>query len=253
MAFQRYEVLKQIAKLLNASVGRPPHGQLQELSSKFYTVVPHSFGRSVPPVINTKAMVKIKLEMCESLSDIVVAQTILKSVAVTENPIDACFEKLKIEMTPLTKASKEFKMLKDYVKNTHGETHNQYTLEIEDAFEISREGEEARFAPFQSDTNRQLLWHGSRLSNFVGILSQGLRIAPPEAPVTGYMFDKGVYFADCVSKSANYCWPSAAPGASTSGVMLLCEVALGEMEEMTTSNYYADRARKKSGKQSVKG
>ena len=34
---------------------------------------------------------------------------------------------------------------------------------------------------------RQLLWHGSRLSNWVGILSQGLRIAPPEAPVTGYM------------------------------------------------------------------
>ncbi len=34
---------------------------------------------------------------------------------------------------------------------------------------------------------RMLLWHGSRLSNWVGILSQGLRVAPPEAPVTGYM------------------------------------------------------------------
>jgi hypothetical protein len=28
---------------------------------------------------------------------------------------------------------------------------------------------------------------GSRLTNFVGILNQGLRIAPPEAPATGYM------------------------------------------------------------------
>lgn len=28
---------------------------------------------------------------------------------------------------------------------------------------------------------------GSRLTNFVGIISQGLRIAPPEAPATGYM------------------------------------------------------------------
>lgn len=28
---------------------------------------------------------------------------------------------------------------------------------------------------------------GSRTTNYVGILSQGLRIAPPEAPVTGYM------------------------------------------------------------------
>jgi len=32
----------------------------------------------------------------------------------------------------------------------------------------------------------------------MGIMSQGLRIAPPEAPKTGYMFGKGVYFADMI-------------------------------------------------------
>ena len=68
-----------------------------------------------------------------------------------------------------------------------------------------RDGEAAAF---KDVGNRQLLWHGSRLTNWVGILSQGLRIAPPEAPVTGYMFGKGVYFADMVSKSANYCFAS---------------------------------------------
>lgn len=40
---------------------------------------------------------------------------------------------------------------------------------------------------------RTLLWHGSRLSNWVGILSKGLRVAPPEAPVTGYMVGR-LYF-----------------------------------------------------------
>ena len=55
---------------------------------------------------------------------------------------------------------------------------------------------------------------------------QGLRIAPPEAPVTGYMFGKGVYFSDMVSKSANYCHTSK---GSNTGLMLLCEVALGNM------------------------
>ncbi len=44
--------------------------------------------------------------------------------------------------------------------------------------------------------NKKLLWHGSRLTNFVGILSQGLRIPPPEALIIGYPFGKGVYFAD---------------------------------------------------------
>lgn len=49
----------------------------------------------------------------------------------------------------------------------------------------------------------------------------GLRIAPPEAPVTGYMFGKGVYFADMFSKSANYCYASR---GANDGVLLLCEV-----------------------------
>lgn len=49
----------------------------------------------------------------------------------------------------------------------------------------------------------------------------GLRIAPPEAPVTGYMFGKGIYFADMFSKSANYCY---ANNSTTAGVLLLCEV-----------------------------
>ena len=72
--------------------------------------------------------------------------------------------------------------------------------------------------------NKMLLWHGSRLTNFVGILSQGLRIAPPEAPVTGYMFGKGVYFADMSSKSANYCFTNK---ENNTGILILCEVAIG--------------------------
>lgn len=67
---------------------------------------------------------------------------------------------------------------------THGKTHNTFKLEVEQVFEVKRDKEEENF---KDVGNRQLLWHGSRLTNWVGILSQGLRIAPPEAPVTGYM------------------------------------------------------------------
>ena len=93
-----------------------------------------------------------------------------------------------------------------------------------------------------------MLWHGSRLTNFVGILSQGLRIAPPEAPVTGYMFGKGVYFADMVTKSANYCFTNP---ANNTGLMLLCEVALGGMNEKFYADYYANLL--PPGKHSTKG
>lgn len=72
-----------------------------------------------------------------------------------------------------------------------------------------------------------LLWHGSRTTNFAGIMSQGLRIAPPEAPNSGAMFGKGLYFADIVSKSANYCCVTGT--TENEGLLLLCEVALGNM------------------------
>ena len=119
----------------------------------------------------------------------------------------------------------EFQTLVTYVKNTHGSTHTQYDLEVLEVFKVVRHGEHKRYKPFQKWHNRQLLWHGSRTTNYVGILSQGMRIAPPEAPVTGYMFGKGVYYADMVSKSANYCRTSK---NEPTGLMLLCEVALGD-------------------------
>lgn len=138
--------------------------------------------------------------------------------------------------------------IKSYLRNTHGKTHSGYTVDIVQIFKVSRHGETERFQKFASTRNRMLLWHGSRLSNWAGILSQGLRIAPPEAPVTGYMFGKGVYFADMFSKSANYCYASE---ACRSGVLLLCEVALGDMNELLNADYDANNLPK--GKLSTKG
>jgi poly [ADP-ribose] polymerase len=132
------------------------------------------------------------------------------------------------------------------MENTHASTHSNYQMQLDQVFEVDREGENDRFKSFRK-TDRMLLWHGSRLTNFVGILSQGLRIAPPEAPVTGYMFGKGVYFADCVSKSANYCYPSR----DKPSILLLCEVAVGKSNELTQSDYYANKLPK--GKLSTKG
>ncbi len=41
------------------------------------------------------------------------------------------------------------------------------------------------------------------------------------------MFGKGVYFADMVSKSANYCFTSA---TNNEGLLMLCEVFLCGVE-----------------------
>lgn len=109
------------------------------------------------------------------------------------------------------------------MENTRAPTHN-FGLEVISAFSVERKGEANRYWPFKKLDNKRMLWHGSRITNYVGILSQGLRIAPREAPTTGYMLGKGVYFSDLSSKAANYCM--ATPD-NPEGILLLCEVALG--------------------------
>lgn len=154
-----------------------------------------------------------------------VAYKMMQSVG-ENNDVDHYYTQLKADIDVVEKTTEEFEMIQEYVRNTHAKTHSNYELEIVDVLKVRRHHEELRYKPFKKLHNRKLLWHGSRLTNFAGIISQGLRIAPKEAPVTGYMFGKGVYFADMVSKSANYCCTNV---KSPTGLLLLCEVALGNV------------------------
>lgn len=163
--------------------------------------------------------------MLESLMEMEVAYNMMKSVG-EHNDIDHYYAQLRADIDVVEKTSEEFEIIQTYVRNTHAKTHSDYELEILDLHKVRRHGEELRYKPFRKLHNKKLLWHGSRLTNFAGIISQGLRIAPKEAPVTGYMFGKGVYFADMVSKSANYCCTTV---GSPTGLLLLCEVALGNV------------------------
>ncbi|XP_071721412.1 poly [ADP-ribose] polymerase 2 [Rutidosis leptorrhynchoides] len=242
-----YEVLKRVADV----IGQHDRKKLEQLSGEFYTVIPHDFGykKMREFVIDTPQKLKRKLEMVEALGEIEVATKLLDDNAgMQEDPLLARYESLRCELTLVEANSKEFHMISKYMRNTHAKTHSDYTVEIVQIFRTSRHGETDRFSKFSSTKNRMLLWHGSRLSNWTGILSQGLRIAPPEAPVTGYMFGKGVYFADMFSKSANYCCASRQASA---GVLLLCEVALGDMAELLDADHNADKL--PQGKLSTKG
>ncbi len=65
-----------------------------------------------------------------------------------------------------------------------------------------------------------------------------MRIAPPEAPSSGFLFGKGVYFADLIGKSFRYSRPEISGGI---GTFVLCEVALGNMRPLLHSDCHADR------------
>lgn len=158
------------------------------------------------------------------------------------------------EMTPLGKKSKEFEHLSNYLLESVGATHGA-RYHVDDIFRIERNGEKERFHGSEfakiKTSNKLLLWHGSRTSNFGGILSQGLRIAPPEAPVSGYAFGKGVYLADCSSKSANYCCHYL---SDNTGLLLLIEAELSNpMYEISAGDSNAEARAKEKGYISTKG
>ena len=191
--------------------------------------------------------------MLDTLSDMEVANAIMKATtgkssdAASINLLDKRFKDLGMEeMTPLQHDSQEYRELSKYLIESSGQTHN-LRYRLEDIFRIERQGENNRFETSKfaklKDKNRRLLWHGSRTTNFGGILSQGLRIAPPEAPVNGYAFGKGVYLADVSTKSANYCNPGMSGNV---GLLLLCEVELSRpMYEIPTGNSNAQQEAEK--------
>ncbi|KAJ8495164.1 hypothetical protein ONZ51_g1849 [Trametes cubensis] len=254
------EVIAQPAGPTALSLGgfRPA---VEELTGRYYSIIPHVFGRERPIVIDNIDRLKKELELVDALGDMEVASKLIASAIPKDadgrpvNPLDAHFRSLQLsKMEPVARTSSEFSALETYTRDTHGATHRHYGVEVLQAFRVEREHETEAWmkAGYGSipDGDRLLLWHGSRTTNFAGILKQGLRIAPPEAPVTGYMFGKGVYFADMMSKSANYCHAYL---SDNTGLLLLCEVAAKPFLEQYQANYNADQDCKNAGARSTKG
>jgi len=223
--------------------------KLEELSKKFYTLIPHT--KTI--TIETDSIIKEKISMLEALKDILIANKFMKNNrtgSYSVSPIDINYKKLKTSITPLEKWTKEYDVIENYVKNSQAAIHNWFTIDLEEVFVIEREGEKENFKSFENLKHHRLLFHGSRISNYVGILSQGLRIAPKEAPVTGYFLGKGVYFADMVSKSAEYCRP---PKENPYALMMLCEVALGRPFQVAHTKFISKEDLDLAKYHSVKG
>jgi len=120
----------------------------------------------------------------------------------------------------------EFQLLENYFNNT-AENRN---YSISTIYRVQRKGEAERISKWKSIPNHFLLWHGTDVSSFMGILSEGLKL-----PLHHGNFGKGIYFADMFSKSINYC-SNASPDPENQSIqlLLLFEVALGKIFEVNT-------------------
>lgn len=178
--------------------------KVSELTSQYYELIPLSQYRDqIAPPINNVHMLKQQYDNLDGLSNIEYATKVLLGALLKQkemNPVDYVYHALNLNIENLDKESPEYELLLNYIKNTGGNylNNDQYDFNI---FKFQRKGEAELMQTYKGVPNHFLLFHGSAMYNFIGILSQGLRIAPPEAPPTGYMFGKGIYFADMYEKS----------------------------------------------------
>ena len=200
--------------------------RLLELSSDFWTLVPYVSGKTRPPIINDQTVLSKCADQLFNIKSIDVSTKIIEK----NNTPAKIYETLEVDIIPIGDDTEEWKMLSEYVTRSQGSTHKKISLL--EAFLIDKE-EKTPAADkqkiFDKTPNHLLLFHGSRSANFVGIFSEGLRIPTSTQITNGAVLGAGIYFADCVTKSFNYCHDDI-------GLVLVCEVALGKSEIMTKAN-----------------
>jgi len=216
---------------------------VSDLSSKYYMYIPYACGRKIPPIIDSKAKIDCLLDKLDDLENISINMTLQKSSLSSADPMLDLYKSLGTEISPVPKDARIFSEISKYIKNSHGSSH-RFKLEIHDVLAINRPDAKMNFdKEFGKIKNRELLIHGTRMSNFISILKNGLLLDPSKvgATISGKMFGYGIYWANSFSKSAQYCGHSG--GRSDEKVcFILAEVAVGNQKELTDSACSMSRA-----------
>jgi len=218
-----YKVLEDLDDALKNNKGATV---INQISSQFYTVIPHSFGRRVPPPISTAELLHKKVEMLNVLNDIEIAVSMQKEEVPDDkefapNPADENYKNLAADLDYVDPSSDEYAYISQFLNNTGAQS---YTPKIVDVFRMNRHGEKERFAAHDDIEHRKLLWHGTNVAVVAAICKTGLRIMPHSGGRVG----KGIYLASENGKSIYYVgW------AGQTGVMFLAEAALGKEHSIT--------------------
>lgn len=104
-----FETLKELAELAatpalaNSRYQMQLRPALELLSNRYFTTIPHVFGRNRPPVLDNQTYIKKEVELLEALTDMEITNSILKDATKMEdvNPIDSQYAGLGMqEMAP---------------------------------------------------------------------------------------------------------------------------------------------------------
>ena len=209
---------------------------MEDLSGEFYTLIPHRIGRSRAAIhdaiIDTLADFERKQETLQLMKDMLQVNGEQGSVLFDEE-VGAQYAALGCVIASLDTRSDNYMELERYVINSQMKTKD---VKVKNIFAIRRESEHKAFTA--DLRNHRMLFHGSRIKNWVGLLSRGI-LLPKIAVSLGVnrtdagWLGNGIYFGDAACTAAFY----TTPGKKNTRVMVLTRVALGKVKDFTKITY----------------
>jgi poly [ADP-ribose] polymerase len=236
-------ILAEVYKLIQKGNAAKRRAQLEDLSGQFYTVVPHRIGRTrdaiAAAVIDSVEAFGQKQETLQLMKDMLQVNGADGAGSVLyDAQVDSQYLSLKCDVGWLDKEAPEYRKIADYVVKSQVDSRS---IKVQNVYALRRPGEWDEFDGFASAEkidNHRLLFHGSRISNWVGILSRGILL--PKVVVkmgvkrtdAGWL-GNGIYFGDAACTSSAY----TSPGRKRTRLMAVARVALGKMKDYTRITY----------------
>lgn len=236
-------------RAIRFAIARGHTEKIVPLTSQYYSLVPHRLGRwtDVNDVaINSIEKADSEEELLQLMRDVYHVQGDL------EAEVDRKYRALGAQLAIVEPNSLDYCRIAKKILATQSNRHG-FKLKVNKIFRACLPDERARFArEGQTVGNVQELFHGTKNSNMVGILTRGLLIAPKNVPVSGYMFGKGIYFADQSTKSAQYAL-NYVNGRHPGGYLFLADVALGRIKKESSPKYREEAPDRHDSVQGCKG
>jgi predicted DNA-binding WGR domain protein len=208
---------------------------MEQLSGDFYTMIPHRIGRTraaiQAAVIDSMEAFEQKQETLQLMKDMLKVNG--EGNVLYHSKTQSQFDALRCNLAWLDPSTQVHQEIRDYVLKSQIKSRSIKVLNV---FQIGREPEVRAFA--QHIDNQRLMFHGSRIRNWVGILSRGI-VLPKIAVSLGInrtdagWLGNGIYFGDAACTSSFY----TSPGRKGTRLMALARVGLGRMKEYRKITY----------------
>lgn len=205
------------------------------LTGQFYSTIPHRIGRSASAVqaalIRKKTQIAEKEETLQLMRDMLSVNGEAGGAVLFQDDLHSKYQALGCQVEPVEGAL--FKEMTDVVVNSQVRGQK---IKVRSIYKVHRQVEADNFR--DEVGNVKTLFHGSRMRNWVGILSRGILLPKLVVASGGSRTDSGwlghgIYFGDAACTTVFY----TSPGSKGTRFLTIARVALGRIKRYTKRMY----------------